>query len=139
MPAIAKDPGSVDMRIHRDINYADAQSRKTQLTEFDLYAPASETAHPIVIWIHGGGWQIGDKGTVGAKPAASVQKGCLFVSVNYRLVPAVEYKDQAADIAKAIRWIHDHAQQYGGTAIQIFLMGHSAGAHFAALLATDPQ
>ena len=90
-----------------------------------------------MIWIHGGAWQIGDKAHVQAKPRAFNERGYVLVSVNYRFHPAVTYKEQAGDIAQAIRWVHDHAGEYGGDPGRIFLMGHSAGAHLAALVGTD--
>ena len=93
--------------------------------------------HPVVIWIHGGAWQIGDKRLVQAKPRAFNERGYILVSVNYRFHPAVTFKEQAGDIALAIRWVHDHAREYGGDPGRVFLMGHSAGAHLAALVGTD--
>jgi acetyl esterase/lipase len=61
----------------------------------------------------------------------------VLVSVNYRFHPAVSYREQAGDIARVLRWVHDHARDFGGDPGRIFLMGHSAGAHLAALVATD--
>ena len=57
-----------------------------------------------------------------------VDKGFVFVSVNYRLFPAVTIKQIAADVAKAIRWTRDHIREYGGDPSAIVVMGHSAGA-----------
>jgi acetyl esterase/lipase len=68
-----------------------------------------------------------------------VDKGYVFVSVNYRFVPNVTVKEMTGDIAKAIRWVHDHAKEYGGDPNSIFVMGHSAGAHLAALVCTDDR
>ena len=59
------------------------------------------------------------------------------VSVNYRLSPAVQHPAHVEDVAKALAWIVDHIASYGGDPKRIFLMGHSAGAHLAALVATD--
>ena len=90
-----------------------------------------------MIWVHGGAWQIGDKAQVQAKPKAFNERGYVLVSVNYRFHPAVTYKEQAGDIAQAIRWVNDHAREHGGDPGRVFLMGHSAGAHLAALVGTD--
>jgi acetyl esterase/lipase len=68
-----------------------------------------------------------------------VDRGFIFVATNYRFVPDVTVEEQAGDIAKAIRWIHDHAQDYGGSPDSIFIAGHSAGAHLAALVCTDER
>jgi acetyl esterase/lipase len=61
----------------------------------------------------------------------------VFVSVNYRFVPQVTVKEMTGDIAKAIRWVHDHAKDYGGAPDKMFVAGHSAGAHLSALVCTD--
>jgi acetyl esterase/lipase len=63
----------------------------------------------------------------------------VLVSINYRLQPGVTYRDQAGDVAQAIGWVHAHAGEFGGDPDKIFLMGHSAGAHLAALVTTDAR
>src|SRR5262249_13704258 len=99
--------------------------------------PAEGKNHPVVLWIHGGGWKAGDKSGVQIKPQAFTDKGYVFVATNYRFVPNVTLKEMTGDIAKAIRWVHDHANEYGGDPNSIFVMGHSAGAPPAALVCTD--
>ena len=130
VPALAAEGG----RVQKDIAYSEAGGDRTRL---DVYAPADGNGHPVVIWIHGGAWQDGDKAHVQAKPGAFNERGYVLVSLNYRFHPAVTYKEQAGDIAQAIRWVHDHAGEYGGDPTRVFLMGHSAGAHLAALVGTD--
>jgi acetyl esterase/lipase len=73
------------------------------------------------------------------KPQAFVDKGFVFVAINYRFVPQVSLKEMTGDVAKAIRWTHDHAKEFGGKPDSIFVMGHSAGAHLAALVCTDDR
>ena len=73
------------------------------------------------------------------KPQAFVDKGFVFVSSNYRLLPDASIKQMGGDVAKAIRWVHDHAQEYGGDPNTFFVMGHSAGAQLAALVCTDDR
>jgi acetyl esterase/lipase len=105
----------------------------------DLYGPERPAGppRPIVLFVHGGGWRHGDKGHVGDKPAAFVSRGYLFASVGYRLDPPVTPRDQGADVAAAVAWLHEHAREHGGDGDRIFLVGHSAGAHLAALVVTD--
>jgi acetyl esterase/lipase len=91
----------------------------------------------VVVWVHGGAWRFGDKAHVHAKPGAFNEQGYVLVSINYRFHPAVTYKEQAGDVPRAIRWVKDHAGEHGGDPGRIFLMGHSAGAHLAALVGTD--
>jgi acetyl esterase/lipase len=76
---------------------------------------------------------------IAAKPWAFVEKGFVFVSINYRFVPKVTMKQIAEDVAKAIRWSHDHAKEYGGDPDTMFVMGHSAGASLTALVCTDDR
>ncbi len=127
---------AVEPRVQRDIAYAEPKSERQML---DVFAPATGSDHPIVVWIHGGGWRQGDKRGVQAKPQAFVDKGFVFVATNYRFIPQVTVKEMTGDIAKAIRWAHDHAKEFGGNPNSIFVMGHSAGAHLAALVCTDDR
>jgi acetyl esterase/lipase len=129
-PLVAGEP-----KVHRDLAYGDPKIERQTL---DVYAPAEGANHPVVVWIHGGGWQAGDKKDVDKKPQAFVDRGFVFVSVNYRLLPdKATIKQMAGDVAKAVRWTHDHAKDYGGDPDALFVMGHSAGAQLAALVCTD--
>lgn len=130
-PILAADP-----LIHRDLAYVEP---KTERQTLDVYVPSTGKDHPIVVWIHGGGWRYGSKSGVQKKPQAFVDNGFVFVSINYRFVPQVTVKEMTGDVARAIRWVHDHAKDYGGDRNAIFVMGHSAGAHLAALVCTDDR
>jgi arylformamidase len=122
--------------VKRNIPYADpAQDRQV----LDVYSPPKAKSLPVVFWIHGGGWQTGDKTDVQIKPQAFADKGFVFVSTNYRLLPNVDMATIVRDIAKSIRWVHDHIAAYGGDPERILVMGHSAGAQLAALVCTDDR
>ncbi|BBO31730.1 alpha/beta hydrolase [Lacipirellula parvula] len=123
--------------VHRDLPYAKHADAAKNSTSLDLYVPPDAKSAPIVVWIHGGGWRHGDKRMVALKPAYFCDQGMILASINYRLQPATDYRGQAADVAAAIRWLVDHAAEYGGDPQRIILLGHSAGAHLAALVATD--
>lgn len=127
---------AAEPKVYRDLAYAAPKQERQTL---DVYAPAEGKNHPVVVWIHGGGWQRGDKAEVQKKPQAFVDKGFVFVSINYRLLPDVTIKQMAGDVAKAIRWARDHAKEYGGASDTLFIMGHSAGAQLAALVCTDDR
>ena len=131
---LASSSVAAEMKVHRDLPYNDG---KNPVQKLDVYAPTDGKKHPIVVWIHGGGWRGGDKNAVQRKPQAFVDQGFLFVSVNYRLIPDVAVKEMAGDIGNAVKWVHDHAADYGGDSQRIIIAGHSAGAHFAALVSTD--
>lgn len=122
--------------VKRDVHYLPAAS---ELQSLDIYAPHQAKALPVVVWIHGGGWQAGDKADVKKKPEAFAERGCVFVSINYRLLPKVEMGDIVRDVAKAVRWVHDHIAEHGGDPRQLMIMGHSAGAQLAALICTDDR
>ena len=134
--SVAVVPLLAESRVQRDVFYSELKSERQSL---DVYAPTSGGEHPIVVWIHGGGWRQGDKQAVQRKPKAFVERGLVFVSINYRFVPQVTVKEMTGDVAKAIRWARDHARDFGGDPNRIFVMGHSAGAHLAALVCTDER
>lgn len=128
--------GAPAQNVKRDIPYTDkADARQT----LDVYSPAGVRNGPVVFWIHGGGWQAGDKKEVQVKPQAFTDKGFVFVSINYRLLPAVDMGTIIRDVARAARWVHDHIAEYGGDPNRLLVMGHSAGAQLAALLCTDDR
>ncbi len=122
--------------VKRNIPYAEPAHERQVL---DVYAPHNAKNLPVVFWIHGGGWQTGDKTSVQGKPQAFTDKGFVFVSTNYRLLPSVDMATIVRDVAKSIRWVHDHIAEYGGDPNRLFVMGHSAGAQLAALICTDDR
>ncbi len=105
----------------------------------DIYTPKLAKSLPVIVWIHGGGWQAGDKSSVQLKPKAFVDKGFVFVSTNYRLLPDVDMETILRDVAKSIHWVHDHIAEHGGDPKRLLIMGHSAGAQLAALICTDDR
>jgi acetyl esterase/lipase len=121
-------------RTRKNVSYSPAGGARTRL---DVYAPPSGETLPVVVWIHGGGWQRGNRSLVGDKPSAFNAKGYVLVSIDYRMVPDVDVKQQAADVAHAIAWVKAHIAESGGDPGRIALMGHSSGAHMAALVGTD--
>src|SRR3954463_8105994 len=91
--------------IQRDVPYADPAHERQGL---DVYSPKGAKNLPVVFWIHGGGWETGDKKDVQIKPQVFNDRGFVFVSTNYRLLPAVEMGTIVRDVARAVRWVHDH-------------------------------
>lgn len=121
-------------KIEKDIPYSDPPVERNIL---DVYAPDDAKNAPVVFWIHGGGWQAGDKSKVALKPKAFVEKGYVFVSTNYRLFPNVDMETIHADCAKALGWTYKNIAKHGGDPQRIIVGGHSAGAELAALLCAD--
>ncbi|RZJ31541.1 MAG: alpha/beta hydrolase [Brevundimonas sp.] len=99
---------------------------------YDLYAGGPATG-PVLAYVHGGGWSMGDKAMVHALPEYAQRHGLTFASVGYRLVPQVTPREQAQDVAAAIAALK---RTHPGR--PLYLMGHSAGAHLAALVGADP-
>ena len=135
VPATAAE----DLRVKRDIRYRETSGVEPNLQSLDIYAPKDAKNLPVMIYIHGGGWQRGDKAAVGSKPAYFCSRDWVFVSLNYRFVPAVDLLTQLQDSADAIAWVHTHIADHGGDPQQLHLMGHSAGAHHVAILATNER
>jgi len=105
----------------------------------DIYAPPNAKNLPVVFWIHGGGWQTGDKANVQEKPAWFTQKGFVFVSINHRLLADVDMGTLIRDVAKAFCWMHQHIAEHGGDPSRVLVGGHSSGAQLAALICTDDR
>ncbi|MBA3484915.1 MAG: alpha/beta hydrolase [Pirellulales bacterium] len=110
-----------------------------ELQVLDIYAPDDAKNLPVVFWIHGGGWQTGDKTDIQIKPRLFAERGFVFVSTNYRLLPQVEMGVLIRDVAKSLSWVHKNIARHGGDPRRIFVMGHSAGAQLAALLCIDDR
>lgn len=108
--------------------------------QVDLHAPDQALGDaPLIVYIHGGGWQIGNHKMVQEKPGHFTAQGYVFASAGYRLLPQAPVEQQAADLGEALRVLRGAAEDYGFDPGKIVLMGHSAGAHLAALIATDPK
>jgi len=122
--------------VKRDVPYANPGAERQVL---DIYAPQGAKNLPVVFWIHGGGWQTGDKSGVQEKPKVFTERGFVFVATNYRLLPKVDMETILRDVAKSLGWVHRHIAEYGGDPQRIFVMGHSAGAQLAALVCIDDR
>ncbi|MEY2864114.1 MAG: hypothetical protein RLY58_1821 [Pseudomonadota bacterium] len=122
------------------------------LQQLDLYQPTAmlntprtPKKHPVqapwIVLVHGGAWQLGDKRSddvVTHKVQHWVTQGIVVVSVNYRLLPKADPLSQAHDVAQALAFVQKNAASYGLDPSQCVLMGHSSGAHLAALLSVSP-
>jgi arylformamidase len=122
-----------------DIKYASYPNTDPTLNMLNVYMPKRGSNSPILIWIHGGSWSYGDKEDVQSKAEYFTSKGYVLVSVNYRLSPKVKHPVHVQDVANAIMWVHTNAKHYSADNRKIFLMGHSAGAHLAALASIDEK
>jgi len=121
--------------LRSDIAYGTADRNR-----LDVYAPSSNHDHvPVVIFIHGGSWQRGNKSQYRFVGAALAKQGYVAVLPNYQLYPNVRFPVFVQDIAAVVAWTRAHAREFGGDPAQIYLSGHSAGAHIAMLVALDKK
>jgi acetyl esterase/lipase len=107
---------------------------------FDLYQPAVPVkGAPLVVFFYGGSWSSGDRADYRFVGEALASQGIVAMVADYRLSPAVRYPVFVQDSAKAVRWAIDMAEQYGASPSRVFVMGHSAGAYNAAMVALDDR
>lgn len=130
----AMAPGE-SITVQEDIAYAEGQRHR-----LDVYSPAKGArSAPLVVFFYGGGWETGDRATYRFVGAALAARGVVVVIPDYRLHPAVQFPAFMDDGAAAVAWAHTNAARFGGDPDRLFLMGHSAGAQIATLLALDPE
>lgn len=120
-------------RSERDIAYGAHERQR-----LDVYAPVRAAGPaPVVVFFYGGSWRTGSRGDYLFVGEALASRGFVAVLADYRLYPEVRFPDFVADSALAVRWARDNATRFGGDPERIVLMGHSAGAYNAAMLAFD--
>ena len=106
----------------------------------DVYRPIhAAPGAPVVVFIYGGGWDSGRRQDYRFVGLSLARRGFVTVIPDYRLYPEVRWPDFLRDNAQAVRWAHDHAADFGGDPRRMVLLGHSAGAYNAAMLALDPR
>ncbi len=130
------------LTVHRDVQYREIVGVDPGLLSLDIYAPEDASGLPVLMMVHGGGWSIGDKANrslADTKPRYFCDNGYIYVSINYRLSPAVQHPAHIEDVAAAYAWLTGNVANYGGDPEHISIMGHSAGAQLVALLATDAK
>ena len=129
----------VALRQMMNVPYALAPDVRPAELSLDIFAREDARNAPLLVFLHGGGWGGGDKSGIGPKSRYFARKGFVVASVNYRLGAVTPVHNGAADTAAAIAYLRFVAPTIGANRDRIFLMGHSAGAHFCALVLSDPQ
>ena len=140
-------PGPGGIRLLLGVPYAAIPGVRP--LELDLYLPAGEGPHPVVLFLHGGGWRLGSRHSAGpmyrgASPTPFervAQAGIAVASVDYRLSGEATFPAQLHDAKAAVRWLRARAGDLGVDPDRIAAWGESAGGHLAELLglATDPE
>lgn len=103
----------------------------------DVYSPHDANSAPVVVYFYGGGWTGGERAQYRFVGSYLAGEGVVAVLPDYRLHPEVGFPDFVRDGADAVAWVYREIAAHGGDPSRIVLMGHSAGAHIAALLALD--
>jgi arylformamidase len=137
---------SAGLLIERDICYHPRPGKNRSLQSLDVYAPEPKlpnSLYPVVLFMHGGGWRASDKneplGVHANVCKALAARGLVVVNANYRLAPQVKHPEPARDATHALLWTRENISEYHGDREKVFLSGHSAGGHLAALIALDPN
>ena len=125
-----RDPGV--RRVARDLSYGNDPRQR-----FDVYAPTGATDLPVLVFFYGGGWNSGSKAVYGWAAQALAAKGFVVAVPDYRLVPDVHFPAFIQDAAAATAKVAEVAAQHGGDPGKLGVMGHSAGAHLAMMIALD--
>jgi acetyl esterase/lipase len=118
----------------RDVPYGDGPRQK-----LDVFRPRGNGRVPVIVFFYGGRWQGGSRAWYRFVAAVLTARGYAVVIPDYRLYPEVRFPDFLADGAKAVRWTRENMATFAGDPGRLFVMGHSAGAYIAAMLALDPQ
>jgi acetyl esterase/lipase len=126
-------------RRHADIAYGTHPRQRLDVYVPDAVETSAGGSRPMVVFWHGGRWSFGDKAKYRFVGAALAELGYVAVLPNYRLYPEVKLAGFMDDAAHAGRWAAAHAAEFGADAEQLYLMGHSAGAHLAALVTLDAR
>ncbi|MES2973174.1 MAG: alpha/beta hydrolase [Pseudomonadota bacterium] len=118
------------------VAYGDGPRRK-----LDVYQPLAPAAggSPVIVFFYGGNWRSGERADYRFVGEALASSGALVLIPDYRLYPEVTYPEFLHDSAAAMAWAFDHARDYGGDPAKLYVMGHSAGAYNAAMMALDPR
>ena len=143
LPGLAQQPAEqsgaarlpAGVKAHRDLAYVTGGHERQKL---DLYLPEKTGKPlPVVIWIHGGGWQSGSRGNCPPLRQGFVERGYAVASIGYRLSGDAIFPAQIEDCKAAIRWLRVHAKDYGLNPDRFGVWGSSAGGHLVALLGTS--
>lgn len=135
--ASAAEPTVFEVEVKQDVAYRTGDGADKTRHKLDVYVPKGAKDYPVLFFIHGGAWRIGDKMTFAGPAKQFAAHGIGVVCPNYRLTPKVQHPGHIEDVAKAFAWTVDNIGKYGGDAKKVVVGGHSAGGHLAALLATN--
>ncbi len=126
-----------EVEIVKDVAYNSAADADTERHKLALYLPRGMKDYPVFFFIHGGAWRSGHKNLYAPIGKTFAAQAIAFVATNYRLSPKVQHPAHIQDVAQAFAWVMGNLGKRGANLAQVYVSGHSAGGHLAALLATD--
>ena len=149
-PVYLKSPSPAEMRLpsmalsdeveaRKNITYFEGDEADAAKHKLDVYLPKGATNCPVFFFIHGGAWKSGDRSYYPPLGNRYSRAGFITVVPSYRLAPRHPHPAQIEDVAAAFAWTAKHIVEYGADTSQIYVGGHSAGGHLAALLGLDPK
>ena len=130
---------SSNVELQAGIPYTDGNPADSDKHKLDLYLPRGQKNYPVLVFVHGGSWRTGDRSLYMALGDRLARAGIGVAIPSYRLMPQNPHPAQIEDVAAAFAWVVRNISQQGGDASRIYLGGHSAGSHLAALLALDEK
>ena len=116
------------VEVHEDVQYSE-DARQSRRNRLDLYVPEAATPPPVVMFVHGGSWTGGSKDYFGHIGETLAAQGFACAVINTRLFPFAKPDVMVGDCARALGFVHRHGEQFGYDGDQLFVMGHSSGAH----------
>ncbi len=125
------------VEVVKDVPYYEGDDADPVKNCLDLYLPKDEKDFPVLVFVHGGAWVIGDRKQYGFVGETFARNGVGTAVISYRLSPKVQHPAHIQDVARAVAWVKKNVGKYGGDPQKLFVSGHSAGGHLTALLATD--
>ena len=126
-----------NVAVKKDLVYVEGKPEDEAKHKLDLYLPKAKTNAPVFFFIHGGAWRSGDRSLYPALGNRFAKQGIAVAVMSYRLAPRNPHPAQIEDVADAFAWVARHISGYGCDPNRIYVGGHSAGGHLAALLALD--
>ncbi len=128
-------------RKYKDVTYLNPEAKAVHHPKLNVFVPRGkkQSALPVLIFVHGGNWNSGSKDTYGFFGRNFAKKGIVTIIPDYTLSPDANFDGMAREIAAVIQWAKAHVAQYGGDPGRIFITGHSAGGHLAALAVMNPK
>jgi arylformamidase len=132
-------PSDPEVTVVRDRFYGPEERNR-----LDIFTRGTPRTAPVLVYIHGGGFVMGDKTSPGSPFYDNVgqwaaQQGFVGVTMTYRLAPAAQWPSGPEDLAYAVSWLRDHVTDYGGDPDAVFLLGQSAGAAHVAAYVSHPE